>query len=190
MTYIGFDVSERDGRGRRLPRPSPSNAAGSPRARPHCSRRTTCLRAAVQREAGHAPGEWRLYIEETLRTMASLARRGLAFNALTVYSDPDRRRPDLYYADPLGRCSISASAPSPSVVALLHDYPLYEFTIHRATLTGCHGPTRNIRRRRHRATGALLLHARQRARVSRRSSSTARFERADEFCGLPLYASR
>jgi cyclopropane fatty-acyl-phospholipid synthase-like methyltransferase len=72
--------------------------------------------------------EWRLYLQETLRTMRSLARRGLAFNALTSYSDADRQRPDLYYADPLDLFDYCKRHISPSV-ALLHDYPLHEFTI-------------------------------------------------------------
>jgi hypothetical protein len=59
--------------------------------------------------------------------MAELSRRGFAFNVLTKYSDPERMRPDLYYADPLflfNYCKKSFKS-----VALLHDYPLYEFTI-------------------------------------------------------------
>ena len=59
---------------------------------------------------------------------AKLSRTGFAFNALSLYSDPDRRRPDLYYADPLywfDHCKRRYCR----FVALLHDYPLYEFTI-------------------------------------------------------------
>ena len=41
------------------------------------------------------------YLVETLERMASLARRGFGFNALSTYSDPERRRGDLYYANPL-----------------------------------------------------------------------------------------
>jgi SAM-dependent methyltransferase len=73
-------------------------------------------------------GDWRSYLLETLEHMASLARRGFAFNALSTDSDPERRRPDLYYADPLElfhHCKTRLSRR----VALLHDYPLWEFTI-------------------------------------------------------------
>jgi SAM-dependent methyltransferase len=71
---------------------------------------------------------WRTYIWETVADLAALGTRGFAFNALTSYSDVDKRRPDLYYADPLeafDRCKRAYSR----FVTLLHDYPLYEFTI-------------------------------------------------------------
>jgi len=71
---------------------------------------------------------WRAYIWETVAELAELGTRGFAFNALTSYSDVDKRRPDLYYADPLevfDRCKRAYSR----FVTLLHDYPLYEFTI-------------------------------------------------------------
>jgi SAM-dependent methyltransferase len=72
--------------------------------------------------------EWREYVLGTIDELASLATRGFAFNALTLYSDADRRRPDLYYADPLelfDHCKRRHSR----AVALMHDYPLYEFTM-------------------------------------------------------------
>jgi SAM-dependent methyltransferase len=71
---------------------------------------------------------WRAYIWETVADLAELGTRGFAFNALTSYSDLDKRRPDLYYADPLeafDRCKRAYSR----FVTLLHDYPLYEFSI-------------------------------------------------------------
>ena len=71
--------------------------------------------------------EWASYVETTLTQMASLSRRGFAFNMLTSYADAERMRPDLYYADPhryFDRCRSFSRR-----VALLHDYPLYEFTI-------------------------------------------------------------
>ncbi len=72
--------------------------------------------------------EWRRYIFDTVNKVATLSRRGFAFNMLTTYSDPERRRPDLYFADPLfwfDHCKRNFSR----FVTLLHDYPLYEFTI-------------------------------------------------------------
>jgi SAM-dependent methyltransferase len=71
---------------------------------------------------------WDEYMAKTIETMASLATRGFAFNALTSYSDPEKRRDDLHYADPLhwfDHCKRKHSR----FVTLLHDYPLYEFTI-------------------------------------------------------------
>jgi SAM-dependent methyltransferase len=71
---------------------------------------------------------WENYITSTLEKIHSISRRGFAFNALSIYSDPERRRPDLHYADPLqlfDHCKRNYSR----FVALLHDYPLFEFTI-------------------------------------------------------------
>jgi SAM-dependent methyltransferase len=75
-----------------------------------------------------ADREWREYMRATIDDLAALASRGFAFNALTSYSDPDRRREDLYYADPLEWFDYCKRTHSRSV-ALLHDYPLYEFTM-------------------------------------------------------------
>jgi SAM-dependent methyltransferase len=72
--------------------------------------------------------EWEQYILDTLATINALSRNGFAFNVLTKYSDEEFMRPDLYYADPLfffDYCKTNYSR----FVTLLHDYPLYEFTI-------------------------------------------------------------
>lgn len=76
----------------------------------------------------HPDTDWLDYIESTLDLMDRYSRRGFAFNCLTGYADEDRKRPDLYYADPcrlFDRCRRRYSRN----VALLHDYGLYEFTI-------------------------------------------------------------
>lgn len=72
--------------------------------------------------------EWRAYVLDTVGRIAALSRRGFALNALTLYSEPDRRRPDLHYVDPLhlfDHCKRTFSR----YVTLLHDYELFEFTI-------------------------------------------------------------
>jgi len=77
---------------------------------------------------GARDDEWLGYMKRTIADMASLGRRGFAFNALTSYSDADKQRPDLYYANPLElfeHCRATYSR----FVTLLHDYPLYEFTM-------------------------------------------------------------
>ena len=71
---------------------------------------------------------WREYMLATIAKMAAHTRRALAFNVLTAYSDPERQRPDLFYADPLWLFDHCKRHVTPSV-ALLHDYPLYEFTL-------------------------------------------------------------
>ncbi len=72
--------------------------------------------------------EWESYMLRTLEAISRLSKRGFAFNVLTKYSDPEFLRPDLYYADPLfffDYCKTKFSR----FVSLIHDYPLYEFTI-------------------------------------------------------------
>ena len=76
----------------------------------------------------HGDYEWCAYVDEVLARMHGWARRGLAFNLLSSYSDPERRRPDLHYEDPRVRFDACKRRFSPRV-SLLHDYPLFEFTI-------------------------------------------------------------
>jgi SAM-dependent methyltransferase len=71
---------------------------------------------------------WEDYVFQTIGELARRAGQGFAFNCLTSYSDPDRMRPDLYYADPSRMFDYCKRNYSQNV-ALLHDYGLYEFTI-------------------------------------------------------------
>jgi len=71
---------------------------------------------------------WRTYIRRTIEDMARLAGKGIAFNALTAYSDPPKQRPDLFYSDPRELFDYCVRRLSRRV-ALLHDYPLFEFTL-------------------------------------------------------------
>lgn len=79
--------------------------------------------------------EWEKYILCVLNDLFQLSHIGFAFNILTKYSDADKMRSDLYYADPcflFDYCKKNFSRN----VAILHDYNLYEFTvIVRKTLT-------------------------------------------------------
>jgi SAM-dependent methyltransferase len=77
---------------------------------------------------GRSNDEWRSYLEATLDVLNQTSRFGFAFNCLTSYSDIDRMRNDLYYADPCLLFDLCKRRYSRNV-ALLHDYDLYEFTI-------------------------------------------------------------
>ena len=71
---------------------------------------------------------WTKIVIDCLHQMNEHASLGVAFNMLTKYSDADKMRDDLYYADPLfffDYCKRNFS----TNVALLHDYRLYDFTI-------------------------------------------------------------
>ncbi|MEO1038122.1 MAG: class I SAM-dependent methyltransferase [Pseudomonadota bacterium] len=72
--------------------------------------------------------DWLAFITDTIDHLAASARRGVAFNCLTRYSDPPKMRPDLYYADPCQLFDYCKRKHSRDV-ALLHDYGKYEFTI-------------------------------------------------------------
>ncbi|MBL8487346.1 MAG: class I SAM-dependent methyltransferase [Rhodocyclaceae bacterium] len=69
---------------------------------------------------------WAEYIADTLRDLSARSTKGFAFNMLSTYVD--FREPHLYYGDPLHYfdfCKRNFSR----FVTLLHDYPLYEWTV-------------------------------------------------------------
>jgi SAM-dependent methyltransferase len=71
---------------------------------------------------------WTEYVLSVLQEFNQLSRAGFSSNFLTKYSDADKMRHDLYYADPLflfDYCKLHFS----KNVALLHDYRLYDFTL-------------------------------------------------------------
>jgi SAM-dependent methyltransferase len=72
--------------------------------------------------------EWTEYVVGVLQSFDRLSRRGFSSNFLTKYSDADKMRDDLYYADPLYLFDYCKRHFSRNV-ALLHDYNLYDFTI-------------------------------------------------------------
>ncbi|MET0777250.1 MAG: class I SAM-dependent methyltransferase [Pseudomonas mandelii] len=77
---------------------------------------------------GRTDSEWSAYLEGVLDTLDKTSRLGFAFNCLTSYSDADKMRDYLYYADPCKLFDLCKRRYSRNV-ALLHDYDLYEFTI-------------------------------------------------------------
>lgn len=77
---------------------------------------------------GYSDKEWKYYVLQVIDKLFEISKKGFSFNALTGYSDKEYMRTDLYYADPLfifNHCKNKYS----KYVTLLHDYPLYEFTI-------------------------------------------------------------
>lgn len=71
---------------------------------------------------------WKAYVLETIDVLASCGRRGFGFNILSLCSDPEKRRPDLYYADPVEMLDYCLKRFGRSV-ALLQDYGQYDFTV-------------------------------------------------------------
>ena len=71
---------------------------------------------------------WLDYIYDSLRAINGVSLRGFSFNCLTSFSEAEKKRDYLYYADPcviFEWCKRNCSRQ----VALLHDYGLFEFTI-------------------------------------------------------------
>ena len=78
---------------------------------------------------GDVPTEaWVRYVHDTMDILARAGRLGFAFNVLSLVSDPDRRRSNLYYANP-GEMLTYCMRRYGRSVALLQDYGLYEFTM-------------------------------------------------------------
>jgi SAM-dependent methyltransferase len=71
---------------------------------------------------------WTKHVRATIDILARAGRRGFAFNVLSLSSEPELRRPDLYYADPaeMFRYGLLRFG---RAVALLQDYGLHEFTM-------------------------------------------------------------
>jgi SAM-dependent methyltransferase len=125
--YTGFDISERMIDAARAATSDPTAHFESDRNT--LERSDYTLASGIFNVKQDAVNDaWHRYMIETIADLAALSIRGFAFNALSCYSDADRRRPDLYYADPLelfDHCKRHMSR----FVSLLHDTPLYEFTI-------------------------------------------------------------
>jgi len=76
----------------------------------------------------HSDDAWEEYVVENIAAIDRLSEHAFAFNMLSSYSDPAKRRPDLFYGKPTFFFDYCKTHFSPAV-ALLHDYPLYEFTV-------------------------------------------------------------
>lgn len=124
VDYTGYDVSETMVKAAAARYPHARFAAGAAMQPADYSIASGIFNVRLQHDAA----AWQTYVEATLDTLDAASRKGFAFNCLTSYSDADKMRPDLYYADPCAlfdRCKRRYSRH----VALLHDYGLYEFTI-------------------------------------------------------------
>ena len=71
---------------------------------------------------------WEDHIKSTILEISQLAKSHLAFNMLSSYSDADKKRPDLYYANPcywFEFCKANIS----NLVAIHHDFSPWEFNL-------------------------------------------------------------
>ena len=126
--YHGFDLSSEMIRLAREHYGILRTAVSHPRLKPWSQRITRWPAGSSMSNSRPIPEQWRAYMLDTIDQLAALSTRGFAFNVLTSYADPERMRPDLYYADPcflFDYCQRRYSR----WVAVLHDYGLYEFTL-------------------------------------------------------------
>jgi SAM-dependent methyltransferase len=71
---------------------------------------------------------WLAYVESVMQTLGAHSSRGFGFNMLSTSSDPEKRRADLHYADPVATLALCLQRYGRHV-ALLQDYGLWEFTV-------------------------------------------------------------
>lgn len=77
---------------------------------------------------GSSPKAWWDYVAETMTWMFARSRKAMACNFLTIYSDPERRGDNLFYAAPgdiLDFCIKNLSKD----VRLSHHYGIWDFTV-------------------------------------------------------------
>lgn len=77
---------------------------------------------------GTPAGRWQLFVHDMLRAMYAMARKGIAVNFLTTYSDPERRSEDLHYQDPAEIGDFTARQLSRHF-EIDAGGPLYEYTL-------------------------------------------------------------
>jgi SAM-dependent methyltransferase len=127
VQYFGFDVSEamvESARARLTAEGCRLKVASTPDVESDFGVASGIFNVRLGRE----DAEWEAYIHATLDTLHETSRKGFAFNCLTSYSDTDKMRDYLYYANP-GALFDHCKRRYARNVALLHDYGLWEFTI-------------------------------------------------------------
>lgn len=126
--YSGFDVSESMIRSAQLRYQGAGNARFVLSSEPHDVADYGVASGIFNVRLGRSEAEWRQHVEATLDILDRTSRIGFSFNCLTSYSDAEKMRDDLFYADPCAVFDLCKRRYSRNV-ALLHDYGLYEFTI-------------------------------------------------------------
>ena len=127
VDYRGFDVSEAMVAAARA-RHQASQSAFTSRVEAIAPASFAVASGIFNVKLHHSVEQWRGYVLETIGWLDKLSTRGFAFNMLSTYSDPEKRRDDLFYADPCEMFDMCKRRFA-TRVALLHDYPLFEFTV-------------------------------------------------------------
>lgn len=128
FSYLGIDVSDDMVRSARLHYKNSTNAQFACAAEPTRVADYGVASGIFNVRLGRSNSEWIDYVQANLDILNRTSRLGFSFNCLTSYSDADKIRDYLYYADPCELFDLCKRRYSKQV-ALLHDYGLYEFTI-------------------------------------------------------------
>ncbi|HNX69203.1 MAG TPA: class I SAM-dependent methyltransferase [Candidatus Omnitrophota bacterium] len=129
VRYCGFDILKK----------AIAKAKALYAGRPGC-RFTSCEQSLKKADYTVASGifnvkqetpvsQWDDYVKAVLLCMAKVSVKGMAFNMLTAYSDPERMRQELFYPQPAAIFDFCKRNLSRRV-SLIHDYELYDFTVH------------------------------------------------------------
>lgn len=128
FSYLGVDIAENMVESARQLHAGEPRAAFQHGAVPDRPADYSVASGIFNVRLNHDEAGWIRYVESTLERINATSLRGFAFNCLTRYSDPERMRADLFYADPGWLFDLCKTRFSRNV-ALLHDYDLYEFTL-------------------------------------------------------------
>ena len=127
-SYLGIDVSKEMVRAAQSRQVIPTEARFINAEKPDTDADYGVASGIFNVRLDRTDSEWYKYLQTTLEVLDQTSRLGFAFNCLTSYSDEDKKRDYLYYADPCQLFDFCKRRYSPNI-ALLHDYGLYEFTI-------------------------------------------------------------
>lgn len=128
FSYHGYDISGDMIRAARKRYGCNPNAAFSIAERPHEASHYGLASGIFNVRLSQEDGRWREHLEAMLDSLNRTSTKAFAFNCLTSYSDKEKMKDYLYYADPRDLFDLCKRRYSHHV-ALLHDYGLYEFTI-------------------------------------------------------------
>lgn len=128
FTYTGIDVSSEMTRSARYRHLNSSNARFITSSQPDQMSDYGVASGIFNVRLGHSDIEWYGHLKNTLDILNHTSKLGFSFNCLTSYSDQEKKRDYLYYADPCLLFDLCKRHYS-GEIALLHDYGLYEFTI-------------------------------------------------------------
>lgn len=128
LSFIGYDISQEMIEKARELYGNRQNTTWVTQIKPNTQVDYVVASGIFNVRLAHPDQDWQAYILDTLTHFDQIATQGFAFNMLTSYSDKEYMKDYLYYANPsffFDFCKKNFS----KYVAILHDYPLYEFTV-------------------------------------------------------------